>query len=387
MGTESMAPMSMSPESPAASASSGGVIDSPAANLRTDLNYIFGEHLMLTAKATDAALGGRTDEFNAYADMLNQNGTDIGAYLGTLYGQDAQDQFNEIWTAHIGYFVDYTKAVAAKDDAAKADAMDKLDNDYTPKFTDFIVGATGLPQDAVSKLVSEHVTTTEAAIDAQASGDWAKAYAAVRTAFAHMSMIGDALAPAIATKNNLSGDPMAPAVSFRTALDQLLEEHLYLTTFATDAAIGGRTDEYTAAANVLADNGKELGAAIGKVYGQDAQDQFNEIWTAHIGYFVDYTTALANGDDAGKQTALDNLNNDYVPDFAAFLAGATGLPETDLAALTADHVATTVAVIEAQKSGDQSAAAMADRTAGMHMRMIGDPLAAAIVAAKPDAFE
>ena len=342
--------------------------------------------MMLTAKATDAALGGRTDELNAYATLLNQNGTDIGAYLGKVYGSDAENQFNTIWAQHIGFFVEYTNAVAKKDDVAKKKAQDELDNQYVPQFAQFLAGATGLPEDAVAKLTQEHVATTEAVIDAQAAGDWTAAYTALRTAYAHMSMIGDALAPAIATKNNISGDASTPAVGFRTALDQLLQEHLYLTTFATDAALGGRTDEFNAAAKALGDNGTDIGNAIGKIYGQDAQKQFNQIWTDHIGYFVDYTTAVAKKDDAAKQTALDNLNNRYVPAFAAFLAGATGLPQTDLAALTADHVGTTQAVIDAQGSGDQTAAATADRTAGMHMRMIGDPLAEAIVNAMPDKF-
>jgi hypothetical protein len=202
-----------------------------------------------------------------------------------------------------------------------------------------------------------------------------------------MSMIGDALAPAIATKNGLTGDPMTSAVGFRTALDQLLQEHMFLTTFATDAAIGGRTDEFNAAADVLNKNGTEIGAAIGTIYGQDAQDKFNDIWSAHIGFFVDYTTAVAKGDATAKQQAMDDLNNVYVPDFAAFLAGATGLPQDDLAALTADHVATTERVIDAQAGTDATDTAQADRTAAMHMRMIGDPLAAAIVAAKPDSFK
>jgi len=376
---------SMSP-SASGSPAAGDNVMSDAANLRTDLNYILGEHLMLTAKTTDAALGGRTDEFNAYADLLKQNGMDLGAYLGTLYGQEAQDQFNQIWSDHIGYFVDYTTALANNDDAAKEKANDDLINDYVPRFTQFIVGATDLPEDAVTQAATEHVATTEAVMDAQAAADWPETYKALRTAFAHMSMIGDALAPAIATKMDVAGDPSTAGVDLRTALDQLLQEHLYLTTFATGAAIGGRTDEYNAASDALTQNGEDLGKAIQSIYGDDAQGQFNDIWTAHIGFFVDYTTAVANGDDAAKATADGNLDNVYTPQFAAFLAAATGLPEQTLAALTADHVGTTEAVIDEQGAGDITATATADLTAGRHMRMIGDPLAQAIVAAMPDKF-
>jgi hypothetical protein len=396
MGTESMAPgstvpMSMSPESmapgsPDASMSADDVMN-PAANLRVDLNYLFGEHLMLAAKATGSALGGRTDEFNAYATLLNTNGTDIGAMIGHLYGTDAQDKFNTIWSAHNGFFVDYTTAVAQKDATAKQKAVDNLTNQYVPQFSQFLADATGLPLDAITNLVTEHVTTTAAVVDAQASGDWVAAYKAIRTAYAHMSMIGDALAPAIATKNNIASDPSTPGVDFRTALDQLLQEHLFLATFATDAALGGRTDEFSAAGDALNTNGTDIGAAIGKIYGQDAQDKFNEIWSAHNGYFVDYTEAVAAKDDTAKKKAVDDLTNQYVPQFADFLASATSLSKDDLTALISDHVGTTAAVVDAQGAGDEATAATADRTAAMHMRMIGDPLAAAIVAAMPNAFK
>ena len=62
-----MAGHSMSP-----SHSTGtGEIDSAAANLRTDLDYLLGEHIILAAKATGAALGGRADQFAAYGLQLD----------------------------------------------------------------------------------------------------------------------------------------------------------------------------------------------------------------------------------------------------------------------------------------------------------------------------
>ena len=81
-----------------------------------------------------------------------------------------------------------------------------------------------------------------------------------------------------------------------------------------------------------------------------------------------------------------DLTQTYVPQFSEFLAGATDLPKDALASLTTEHVMTTKAVVDAQGAGDAAGAAKADRTAGMHMRMIADPLAAAIVAKLPDKF-
>jgi hypothetical protein len=377
MATESMATGSMAP---------AAVTDSDAVNLRVSLDELLGEHIILAAKATDAALGGRNDQFAAYGDLLNTNGTDLGAAIGTVYGSDAEDQFNEIWSAHNGFFVDYTTGVA-NDDAAKADAaVSDLTGTYVPQFSAFLAGATGLPMEAITDLVTQHVVQTKAIVDAQASGDWAAAYAALRTAYAHMQMIGDALAPAIAEQHDIAGDAGSAAADLRVGLNQLLQEHLYLASFATDAAIGGRSDEFAAAGAVLNENGTDLGAAIGGLYGMDAQDAFNEIWSAHNGFFVDYTTGVATDDQAKMDKAVMDLTQVYVPQFAEFLAGATDLPQDTLEALVTDHVLTTKAIVDAQGAGDVVAAANADRTAAMHMRMIGDPLAAAIVAKLPDKF-
>ena len=130
----------------------------------------------------------------------------------------------------------------------------------------------------------------------------------------------------------------------------------------------------------------QIGDAIGSLYGDEARDQFNQIWSAHNGFFVDYTTGVATDDAAMQEQAVQDLTTVYVPAFAEFLAGATDLPEDALADLTTEHVLTTKDIVDAQASGDAAAAAEADRTAAMHMRMMGDPLAAAIVAKLPDKF-
>ncbi|MEO8273845.1 MAG: hypothetical protein ABI620_07245, partial [Chloroflexota bacterium] len=217
--------------------SAAPMTDSAAADLRTKLDLALGEHIILASKATGAALGGRNDEFAAYGALLNTNGTDIGAMIGAAYGADAKDAFNKIWSAHNGFFVDYTTGVATKDQAKMDKAVQDLTTIYVPDFAKFISDATGLPMDAVVSLTTDHVLQTKAIVDAQAKGDWTAAYAAIRSAYAHMQMIGDAIAPAIATKfaDKFPGDASTKAVDLRVGLNQLLQEHLYLASFATGA--------------------------------------------------------------------------------------------------------------------------------------------------------
>ncbi len=374
---------------PSGSATTGGVVtDSAAADLRTKLDLALGEHLIFASKATGAALGGRSDEFAAYGELLNANGTDIGAMLGTVYGREATDEFNLIWSAHNGFFVDYTTGVAKKDQAMQDKAVEDLTTVYVPQFAAFISAATGLPSDAVTSLTTEHVVQTKAIVDAQATGDWTAAYTALRTAYAHMQMMGDALAPAIVAKfpAELAGDPSNKGVDLRVGLNQLLQEHLYLASSATGAALGGRADEFAAAGNALNTNGTDLGGAIGSLYGDEAKDQFNLIWSAHNGFFVDYTTGVAMKDQAMQDKAVEDLTTVYLPQFTDFLVGATDLPKDAVTTLVQDHILTTKAIVDAQFGGDVAAAAAADRLAGQHMAMIGDPLAKAIVAKLPDKF-
>ena len=384
------AAISMAPSgAPSGAATTGAVVtDSAAADLRTKLDLALGEHIIFAAKATGAALGGRNDEFAAYGDLLNTNGTDIGAMIGSVYGDDAKDQFNQIWSAHNGFFVAYTTGVAKNDKAMQDKAVQDLTTIYVPQFADFIVAATGLPKEAVVSLTTDHVLQTKAIVDAQAKKDWKAAYAALRTAYAHMQMIGDAIAPAIAEKfpDKIAGDPSNKGVDLRVGLNQLLQEHLYLASSATGAALGGRNDEFAAAGDALNTNGTDLGAAIGSVYGDAAKDQFNQIWSAHNGFFVDYTKGVAANDKGMMDKAVENLTTVYLPQFADFLAGATGLPKDALTTLIKDHVLTTKAIVDAQGAKDLKAAATADRTAGQHMEMIGDPLAQAIVVKVPDKF-
>ena len=269
-----------------------------------------------------------------------------------------------------------------------AKAVENLTTVYVPDFAKFISGATGLPMDAVVSLTTDHVLQTKAIVDAQAKGDWTAAYAAIRTAYAHMQKIGDAIAPAIAAKfaEKFPGDASTKAVDLRVGLNQLLQEHLYLASFATGAALGGRNAEFAAAGTALNTNGTDLGAAIGGLYGDAAKDQWNQIWSAHNGFFVDYTTGVATKNKAKMDKAVQDLTTVYIPQFAEFLAGATGLPKDALVSLLTDHVLTTKAIVDAQGAGNIEAAAAADRKAAQHMETIADPLAAAIVAKLPGKF-
>jgi len=168
-----------------------------AADLRTGLNALLGEHVMLAAAATNAALGGRQAEFEAAAGALDANSVDISKAIGSVYGANAEKAFLPLWRRHIGFFVDYTVGVASMDSAKQDKAVNDLVG-YTQDFGAFLSSANpNLPKQAVADLVKTHVLTLKDVVDAQAAKDQVKANKALRTAYSHMHMIADPLAEAI----------------------------------------------------------------------------------------------------------------------------------------------------------------------------------------------
>lgn len=171
--------------------------DTPASDLRIALNLLLGEHALLAASATNAAINGRNDEFTTAADALDANSVDLSKAIESVYGKDAGDAFLALWRTHIGFFVDYATGVATKDQAMQDKAVEDLTG-YASDFGAFLSGANpNLPQDVVADLITEHVLSLKAVVDAQGAGDQAAAYSSLRMAFGHMQMIADPLAEAI----------------------------------------------------------------------------------------------------------------------------------------------------------------------------------------------
>ena len=80
----------------------------------------------------------------------------------------------------------------------------------------------------MTELVKGHILTLKAVVDAQAAGDWPKAYAATRSAYGHIRMIGDPLAGAIAKQfpQKFTGAVDSPAANLRNTLNLALRRTL-----------------------------------------------------------------------------------------------------------------------------------------------------------------
>ena len=195
--------------------------DTTAAQLRSKLSGLLVEHVYLASAATGAALGSRTDEFNAAAAALDGNSDALTANISAIFGADAGKAFDALWKKHVGFFVAYTQGLAAGDGGKAAQAVSDL-TQYAKDFGAFINSAVpSLPADAVAASVATHVQTLKAVVDAQKAGNEAQAFTAQREAAAHMNMVGATLTGGIAKTlpDKIGGDPASKAADLVTTLN------------------------------------------------------------------------------------------------------------------------------------------------------------------------
>ncbi len=327
---------------------------SGAASLRSLLTAQLQEHVYLAGIAVFNAVNN-PPAFDTSAATLDQNSQDLAASIASVYGEPAGEAFLALWRTHIGFFVDYTTARAAGDQAGQDAAREGLD-EYRQDFGAFIESANpNLPKEAVVEELQPHVQSVFAAIDAVVDGD-ADAFDKLKVAAGHMPNTAATLAGGIAAQmpETFDGDPASAASDLRSLLTAQLQEHVYLAGIAVYSAVAA-PDFFDAAAGTLDQNSQDLAASIASVYGEPAGEAFLALWRTHIGFFVDYTTARAAGDQAGQDAAKEGLA-EYREDFGAFLESANpNLPKEAVVEELQPHVMTVFAAIDAVVDGDSDA--------------------------------
>ena len=369
-------------------------VDSPAATLARDLTGLLDGHEYLAGSAIFVAVkaGGDLEDptFKAAAQALDNNTQALAATIGSVYGDDAETQFLDLWRKHIGFFVDYTLGKATNDQQMVKKARNSLDG-YRADFGAFIAGATedALPQEAVAEALVPHVQATLTAIDAVVSGE-ENGFEKLRQAGGHMPGIAIALASGIAQQQGLEGMADSAPSQLQASLTHELESHEYLAGIAVLTAVqaGGDLEDPTfkAAAAALDNNSKALAATIESVYGAEGGKQFLDLWRKHIGFFVDYTLGKATDDKQMVNKARENLDG-YRADFGAFIEGATegGLSQDAVADALTPHVQATLTAIDAVVTGEGNGFDLLREAAG-HMPGIATALSGAIVQQFPDKF-
>ncbi|SDO50802.1 copper amine oxidase [Halobacillus aidingensis] len=364
-------------------------VSTPAADLRATLDQSLSEHAYLAVVTMQKGIEGAED-FDAAAAALEGNTQDLTAAIASVYGDEAGQQFESMWSEHIGYFVDYVKATAEEDEAGREEALNNLDN-YREDFSMFLETATDerLEASALAEGLQMHVNQLVGAFDNYEEGDFDEAYQKLRTSIDHMYGVGKGLSTAITDQfpdKFENTNPATPAADLRADLNHLLSEHAALAVLAMQKG-GDGAEDFENAAAALSNNTEDLSAAITSVYGEEAGQQFEEMWSEHIGYFVDYVEATGSGDEEAKEQALTALDG-YRADFSEFLDTATegGLEAEATAEGLQMHVNQLTGSFDSYVEGDFDAAYDQLREAYAHMYGVGEGLSGAIVAQNPEMF-
>ncbi|WP_404828976.1 copper amine oxidase [Sporosarcina gallistercoris] len=364
-------------------------VSNPATDLRATLDSILSEHAYLAIVAMQKGIDGSKD-FDAAAAQLGENTDELSAAIGSVYGDDAANQFKEIWGSHIGYFVDYVKATAANDEEGRKKAVSDLDG-YRVTQAGFLDTATEgrLKAKDLEEGLKMHVDQLIWAFDNYNAGEYEKAYEGITESMMHMFGTGKGISWAITDQFPDKFDKMSvdtPAADLREQLNNQFSTHAALAILAMQKGIDGAKDFDVSAAE-LNSNTEDLTKSIESVYGAEGAKQFNEIWSSHIGYFVDYVTATASDDAEGQKAAMANLD-DYRVKQAAFLETATEgrLKAADLEEGLKVHVDQLLAAFNKYHDGDYDGAYDDIHEAYSHMFGVGTMMAGAIVDQYPDKF-
>ncbi|MBC7581827.1 hypothetical protein H7097_03100 [Aeromicrobium sp.] len=191
-----------------------------------------------------------------------------------------------------------------------------------------------------------------------------------------MTKTASAAAPSSATKS----------ADLRSTLVKYGVEHMILTQAAVADALDGSPGAAASGA-ALYSNGTDIGAAVGSVYGKDAETTFNTVWKLHLDEFVKYAVAGKTGDAAGKTAALDSINTNYTKPLAAYLAKANpNLPEATLEGALNDHVLMTAKMIDFHVAGNYAEEQKELNMANDHIEGLFSTLAGGIVTQFPAKF-
>jgi hypothetical protein len=323
-----------------------------AADLRTQLDLLLAEHVMIVAKESAAAVN-HSDEYSSYTALLTTNSKDLTNLLGRAFGNTAATQLAQAWSIQNGYLVDYAIGIVTHNDAKANGAMSGLINGFVPQFAQLITDASQLPLDSVTQLMKQQMLEDKAFIDDVFAQRYPAFYKDVHTGYTQTSRFGDALAAQIAQKypDKFPGDPAVPTVDARVTLNLLLQEHSYLETMATDAVAAGRSTEKTAATAAMATNADKLRAA-----GPGSGSGFEQAWAARDAALLAY----ASGEAASKPALTDT----FVHEFAA-------LWQVDRAPVKT-QIDATIKVIDDQRAKGVKSLAADDRAAATAMQPIGD---------------
>jgi hypothetical protein len=290
--------------------------------LALQLQSLLGQHTVLANDMMRGRLRNDPDLAQATNAALGKNTDAMGKLVGSALGTQAAQTYTRVWASHVTALYNYAGGLADNDAAAQAQAKVAVTT-FEGDLSDFwTTQSQGRIKKAVALAgVTAHVTHLLDQADAYAAKDYTKADAIYRLGYAHAFAVGRALSGGLLSPTDAKVLD-TPTWRLRSALTQLLGEHVELVVGALRA---GATDapDFPAAAAAVNGNTTDLAGAIGVLFTPAAGTSFQQMWADHIDLLVRYAASIAKGDD-GAGTQISSGLTGFEGKLAAFLNVATG---------------------------------------------------------------
>jgi len=283
---------------------------------------LLGQHTMLAADMMRGRIRNDPDLAQAANAAIGKNTDALGKLFAAELGSDAAQTFAPVWAGHVTGLFNYARGLGAGDETAMAEAKVQV-TQIEGKLADFFAGHSHgqLTRQQALGGVADHISHLLDQADQYAAKDYEKSDTTYREGYAHAFSGGKALATALLTPAQAKVTD-TPTWRLRSALTQLLGEHVELVVGALRA---GATDapDFKAAADAVNANTTALAGAVGVLFTPAAGHSFEQFWADHIDLLVAYSAAIAKGDDSDRGRINTGLTG-FEGHLSAFLSTATG---------------------------------------------------------------
>jgi hypothetical protein len=352
-----------------------------AVELRTGLEELFGQDVFVGVRVTRSRLRGDPDFSQAAVNALSRNSDDLTMLFGRVYGSARAEEFRRLWESQQEGLVAYARAASQHDQPAKAAARGQL-GAFPGRIAQFLhdLTAGGAAAPVISSRLRTHIDDLMHFTDAYAADDYARAYRIERVDYERQFRLGTVIAAGIVggRGKDLPADFDSPLTRLRSALGELLGEHLQLAVDAMGAALRGGPEFRADAAQVNADT-EQLASAFGVLFGPQSGRRFASVWGDHVDALISYSGAVAAKDQEGKAKALAQLRA-FVQHLSTFLSTSTQgrLKAPALAVMLRMHDRELVQQLDAYARGDYMTVHRVIYEAYQHMFDVAKALSAGI---------
>lgn len=196
--------------------------DAAAAGLRSDLNRLAAEHFAL------ASLGmmkgySQAEDYDLVTWAEDQNTKDFKAAIGSLYGEEAAMEFQEIWqTGHISAEADLVTATLEENEQSIQQAEERVTSKFPADLAAFLANATegNISEDAAAEALKTHEQQKIDTFQSYVAGDYQESLETFREGYQFMFGVGKTLADGIVTQmpGEFQGQVTMPEEMPRTGL-------------------------------------------------------------------------------------------------------------------------------------------------------------------------